>query len=203
MMNTKNSLLHKLLFVAWAFALCKIVVMGPHVDGGGDSSVLHGWSEKVGTREQDRDLRKHRHHGSKERVEKTRCWSVYSRAVIFPPTSSPEVHWSSSSNQILSSASPKELSHLTSLLLVATVLVQMPITTHLDFVIDLYLLSMPSVSSPSSILPSEILSLKSCAMPWRITSKLWAWVTTLHDLDPAKTCSLRQTTSHSPVFQPH
>lgn len=72
-----------------------------------------------------------------------------------------------------------------------------------DSIKAFYLLSMPLVSSSFSILPSKILSFKGYSILWRLTSEFWAWVTTLHDLNPAKTCSLRWTTFHSPVFQPH
>lgn len=99
---------------------------------------------------------------------------------------------------------PSKSSHISLLsFLSVTVVVQVPITTHLDFVKAFYLLPMPPVSSPSSILLSEILPFKDYSFSWRIISEFWASFTTLHYPSPTNTYSLRWTTSYNLVFQPH
>lgn len=178
--------------------------MEAHVDVGGGIAILTGWSVKRSKNKRtEKDLR-NKSNAVANREE--RKWDAEISAlgsVIFPLNSRPEVRLAifiqaNSIKRILQRVLASDFSPFS-----LSVLVQVTITTHLDFVKAFYLFSMPPVSSLSSILPSEILSFKDYFIPWRTTSEFWAWVITLHVLDLAKTCSLRWTTSHSLIFQPH
>lgn len=178
--------------------------MEAHVDGDSDISILTGWRIKRSKNKRtEKDLRNKSNAVAKREERKRNAEISALRSVIFPLNSQPEVHLAifiqaNSIKCILQRVLASDFS-----LFSLSVLVQVPITTHLDFVKAFYLLSTPPVSSLSSILPSEILSFKGYFIPWRTTTEFWAWVTILHDLDLAKTCSLRWTTSHSLIFQPH
>ena len=132
-------------------------MMEAHVDGGGDSPILTGGRVKRSKDKRTEKALRNKSNAVAKREKRKRdaeisaLWSVF-----FPLKSQPEVHLSifiqaNSIKYILqrvlaSDFSPSSLS----------VLVQVPITTHLDIVKAFYLLSRPPVSSLSSILPSEI-----------------------------------------------
>ena len=154
--------------------------MGIYVNGGGDSSALNGWcvktsrSKRTGKGSQiTRATPCHRERRGDQMLQYQSSGQLLSvlppslRSIGPHPIRFCQRHAAKSSHSWLLS------------LLYITVLVQVPITTHLDFVIASTFFSMPLLSSPSSTLPWEILPFKAYTIPWRIMSKFWAWVTTL------------------------
>lgn len=85
----------------------------------------------------------------------------------------------------------KELSHPTSLLALCYYWFGSRDHHHSPWLCHGFLPTLHASNLPFSfILLSEIF--KDSTIPWKIKSKFWAWVTTLNDPDPARTCRIRQ-----------